>query len=73
MVGSPIQSRWIERTTTSRNAGSSVPPNVRCSLYRYETEMYFSGFPKVFAEACGVPETTNLVLGDRDALYLGEV
>ena len=37
------------RTITSRQAGSKVPANVRYSLYRYEIEMYFSGFCKVFA------------------------
>jgi hypothetical protein len=42
-------------------------------LYRYETETYFSGFPKAVAEAWGMPEATNLVIKDRDALYLGEV
>ena len=42
-------------------------------MYRYETEIYFSGFPNVSAEAWDVPETTSIVLGDSDALYLGEV
>ncbi len=38
------------RTITSRKAGSKVPLNVRCSLYRNEIEMAFSGFCKMFAE-----------------------
>jgi hypothetical protein len=47
---SSIRSVQAIRTITSKNAGSKVPANERCSLYRYEIEMYFSGFPKRFAE-----------------------
>lgn len=42
-------------------------------MYRYEMEIYFSGFPNVFAAAWGMLETTNIVSGERDTLYLGEV
>ena len=45
------QSAWRTHTMTSRNAGSKVPLNERNSLYRYETETYFSGFPKRSAVA----------------------
>lgn len=43
------RSRKPVRTITSKQAGSKVPANVRYSLYRYEIDMYFSGFCKVFA------------------------
>ena len=46
-VTTPTRSVKAILTITSRNAGSRVPANVRFSLYRYEIEMYFSGFFKV--------------------------
>ena len=46
-VMTPTWSVQTLLTITSRNAGSRVPANERYSLYRYEIEMYFSGFFKV--------------------------
>jgi hypothetical protein len=61
----------LERTITSRNAGSKLPANERCSLYRYEIEIYFSGFFNVLAETYSIPECSNR---DREnVFYLGEV
>jgi len=74
--GEIIHAEYVERTISSRNAGSKVPANERYSLRRYEIAIYLSGLSRMAAAAWGMPRRQSKLERENEMCrmpYLGEV